>query len=435
MISLNDRIDLFGKLFEDLQMTNSRIEKESIVNCFLNHFPELEEDWKFILETLDGKHPIGWTYRVKQLRGITHDFLSIKEVIEYLCNLVDHTDVRCNGAEYYLGWELGEFIEPIVNRTLRLGIGKSLLEKSDLTPMLAKKYEGQVLRDDVVVTEKLDGNRCIAHYEDGKWLFTSRSGKPLKVNFDMTGMPTEYIYDGEILSVEQQQLSIKRTAAIRQSEIFTMSTEDAQKMFNKTSGLINSKGYKKGLVYNIFDIITNRDAFERKSMLIDIQKEMRTDDIRILPVLYVGRDTEQINHLLDVMVVMGGEGIMLNMIGRNYEHKRTDALLKYKQVKYMDMMVMSVFEGKGKYEGMCGGIHCQIITADGKFIECDVGSGLSDAQREIWWQHPDLICNKIVQVGYHEITQDRNVAGTNYYSLRFPRLVKVRTDKNETSEY
>ena len=36
------------------------------------------------------------------------------------------------------------------------------------------------------ITEKLDGNRCIAEYNGDKWTFTSRNEKPLAVSFDLS---------------------------------------------------------------------------------------------------------------------------------------------------------------------------------------------------------------------------------------------------------
>ena len=427
-MNIQDRINVFEILFEELQDTNSRIDKEQIIKTFEKNYPELKEDWTVILETLDGKYPIGWTFQPADKMYKDCTFEKVASMIRYLFNFKDTpgglTAENRRIAERTIG-EHGSFIAPIVNRTLRLGIGKSLLAKSDLTPMLAKKYEGQSLRDDVYVTEKLDGNRCIASHDGSKWNFTSRNGKDMKVNFDMTGLPTEYIYDGEVMSTEQTTRSIDRCNAIINRRGKFLKTGDEQELFSKTSGIINSHAVHKDIVYNIFDIVSDLPYSSRREILDEIR--VLPSRVRVIPVLYVGRTTERINELLDKMCAMGSEGIMLNLANRPYEHKRTDALLKYKQVQYCDMRVIDVFEGKGKYEGMCGGLICYMITDDGREITCEVGTGLSDQQRWDWGRDKTQIIGKIVEVGYHEIT--------HLSSLRFPRLIRVRDDKEETSEY
>lgn len=434
-MNLDERIQVFELLFDALQSTNSRLEKEAEVKIFTNTFPELKEDWIYILETLDGKHPIGWTFvpRVNP-NEMGRTFTTVKEMIRYCEDTIDKCYITTTNKECGIN-AYGDFLAPIVNRTLRLGIGKSLLAKSDITPMLAKKYNGEFLCGDVVVTEKLDGNRCIAAFnkETNHWEFYSRSGKPVKVDFDMIGMDTDLIYDGEIMSETQTDLSDMRFRAIIDDIDFEQDTKDAQLLFNKTSGLINSHiPNKRGLIYNVFDIIDTAPYYERREHLNEHNVK---GDVRILPVLYAGKDMNMVKSLLGRITQMGGEGIMLNRIDRLYDHKRSDALLKYKQVQFMDMEVVGVYGGNGKYETLVGGLYCELITDDGKHVQCEVGSGLSDAQRTAWSLNPYDIIGKIVQIGYHELTQNEENIGTPNYSLRFPRLIKVRHDKGETSEY
>lgn len=440
-MNLDERVQVFELLFDALQSTNSRLEKEREVKTFLSIYPELKEDWIYILETLDGKHPIGWTFTPRfrsielstdSIRWVLQE--TIKALIQFCESAKDKTVTTTHAIENIIG-AFGDFLAPIVNRTLRLGIGKSLLAKSDITPMLAKKYEGGFLTGDFVITEKLDGNRCVAAYNKDTlhWEFYSRSGKPMKVDFDMSDFDPDLIYDGEVMSREQTELSQMRYRAILNDTDFALDTKDAQLQFNKTSGLINQhSSNKKGLVYNVFDIIDPAPYYERRSILSAFNA---TDDVRILPILAVTNKTDKMKELLGRMTQMGGEGIMLNRVDRNYEHKRTDALLKYKQVQFMDMRVIDLYSGTGKYEGLVGGICCAMTTDDKKMITCDVGSGLSDAQRIEWAKDPFKIVGKIVQIGYHELTQSEENIGTHNYSLRFPRLIKVRTDKGETSEY
>ena len=434
-MNLQDRTTAFDIMFDELQNTSYRSVKERIVQDFNRNYPELQEDLVYILETLDGRHPIGWTFVPRQEAPLSINFNTIKDMIRMCESTTDKSYSSTRACEMAIG-DFGEFLAPIVNRTLRLGIGKSLLVKENYTPMLAKKYEGGLLRGDYAITEKLDGNRCEAVYDhtNERWNFFSRSGKPLKVNFDMTGMNTDLIYDGEIMSDAQTDLSIRRNESLFTDIDLSVDTKEAQLLFNKTSGLINRQGEKKGLVYNMFDIIDNNMSYANRQLLLR-ECEPKSRDLRILPILYVGNDVEKIDAILGRITQTGGEGVMLNAITRNYEQKRTDALLKYKIVKSIDMVVVGVYEGTGKYTNMIGGLSCKLVTTDGKIIICDVGSGLSDYQRMIWMQHPELIMNKIVQVGYHEMTQNEENVGTNLYSLRFPRFVKIRSEKDDTSEF
>lgn len=437
MIDINERVELFEKLFDDLQSTTSRNMKEAIVASFIKDYPELEDDWKFILETLDGKYPLGYTFNQPQIDSMRdgYNFSTIREFIT-IClypKTIGDLSVQCINDTTMCLQGYADFLAPIVNRTLRLGIGKSLLEKNSLTPMLAKKYEG-VLTDVVTVTEKLDGNRCLAYYDGKQWCFQSRNGKPMKVDFDMTGLLPDLIYDGEVMSEEQTKASIRRCKAIEAAHtVIDGSYHDGQILFNKTSGLINSHATNKNLVYNIFDIVEDMPYRDRRIILDSLSPY--SNNVRILPSLYVGNDKNKINELLDTITKMKGEGIMLNLMSRPYEHKRTDGLLKYKEVYYIDMKVVNIFEGKGKYEGLCGGITCLLETEDGKRIACEVGSGLSDAQRYNWWLNEEKIVGKIVEIAYQCLSQDAASIGTKNYSLRFPRLIRVREDKSETSEF
>lgn len=437
-MTLKERILVFNKLFEDLINTSSRIGKEVLVNEFKSDYPECKEDLVIILETLDNKHPIGWTFKAQPHLIPQIELDNIWEVIQVCKSRNSTSDADTSYIENILG-SIGVFIEPIVNRTLRLGIGKSLLVKDKLSPMLAKKYTGGRLRNNVVITEKLDGNRCLAYFDfdQNTWQFRSRNGKVMKVDFDMSNYPKEYIYDGEVMSIEQTQRSRARSVIMTNlstPDYKDMGIGDEQLLFNKTSGLINSKGKNKNLIYNIFDIVSKDTYFVRRKILDEL-KELPKLTTRIVPVLYTGKDTEYINKMLDRMVLTGGEGLMLNDLDHSYENKRTNALLKYKKVQFCDMIVIDTYEGKGKYLGCCGGLICQMITTDGKNVKCEVGTGLSDLQRIEWGQTPEAIVGKIIQVGYHEMTQDRFSVNTDNYSLRFPRFVRIREDKNNTSEF
>ena len=59
---------------------------------------------------------------------------------------------------------------------------------------------------------------------------------------------------------------------------------------------------------------------------------------------------------------------------------------------------------------------------DGKLIKTNVGSGLTDNNREEFWKAKDKLIDQVVEVRADAITQNQD--GT--YSLRFPRFKTFR---------
>lgn len=439
-MNLNERCNYFWSIFEDLQDTNSILEKRFIIS----KIPEwLREDFDYIIECLNGKYKFGYTYDYDAsfLADVRNENNTVKDVLEFLQEPRLHGDLSQNNIARYVNQtaHLCWFFEPIVNRTLKLGIGKSILPTDGFAPMLAKKYEGKVKYDPrgYILTEKLDGNRCVASYEDNHWVFRSRNGKLMHVDFDMGDLPKEFVYDGEVMSRAQTLASIKITRRLIDGVSSDSYYDDD---FNTTSGMINRHSGSKDLIYNIFDIMYDgAEYYERREELTAIANNIAlSDDVRIVPVLAksLHGDLDDVTgYYLSHICNMGGEGIMINLASGMYQHKRTDQLLKLKQVQSIDMVVTGVKEGTGKYEYMVGAINCLCNTDDGKCIEVSVGSGLSDEQRADWILHPEKIIGKIVEIQYFSMSQDGKNKGSNNYSLRFPRLKVVRTDKSTTSQY
>lgn len=417
-MTLSERFNCWKQLVEKLQSTNSIVEKRIIVN---NAPDEMQDDIQYIFEVLAGQHKYGFTFYSTPPRSPVplQTNWTIKEYLEQLeyCNFVQSWSVEAISHACGKCYEYSEYVEPIANRTLKLGIGKSVLPKDGLGAMLGKSYEGQKLNSMLYVTEKLDGNRCIARWDGMKWVFTSRNGKPMKVNFVLNGLPKEYIYDGEVMTSEALG-------------------------FNNTSGLINSKyGDKSGLVYNIFDIMYDNVYYEERRDVLDVIESSCKHlerDWKVIPVLACWNETtfnERAVDLLDKVVRMGGEGLMINTARGFYQHKRTNDLLKFKKVQTMDMYVTGITEGTGKYEGLVGALECGAKFDDGTYVMCQVGTGLSDEQRWAWSLNPNSIVGKVVEVAYFSKSQNKSTDGSTYYSLRFPRFKKVRDDKMEVSKY
>ena len=425
---LKDNCKIILELFNELCTTNSRVEKESIVQRFRQYNPSLNEELDYCFEVLAGKHKLGFTYDYTIVIGIneeTHKYenYTIKEFIEVLKTL-GTTDAAIETATLITPQSCRVFIEMLVNREFKLGYSNKDAMITDYSPMLAKKYQDTFKEQYYYIQEKLDGNRCIAHYNyaERKWDFTSRSGKPLKVNFDMSWVEDwldekfdiwerEYpVFDGEIMTLEHA----------------------GSRDFNRTSGAINGKYTdKSGLHYFIYDIVAPKLTYEKRKQTLDSIKNTG-EQCHILPVLdkvWVWPNHEYnylLDNWLDTITDKGGEGIMLRDPEGFYKcGKRSDGLLKYKKTQTMDLRIIDWNEGNGKYAGAIGSFLCE---TDDHSIVVNV-SGMPD---NIHYSNPDSWIGKIIEVAYFDISVS---SATGQKSLRFPRLKKVRNDKDTTSIY
>lgn len=418
------RIKCLEDLFTRLQETSSRNAKQEILQQFRTAMPSMVDDLVVIQECLDNKHPLGYTYQQDQ--GNTEPAAStLRQVISLLEQPIKEKDLsQANIAETVARTSAySNFLSPIVNRTLRIGI-RLAEDERDYKPMLACNARDCFNEDiDYIIQEKLDGNRCIARFDKelNEWVFTSRNGKPQKVNFDMGNVSKEYVYDGEILTRGQVYYSILRE--------HRKPIKKGENEFQALTGKVNSDKAedKKDLIYNIYDIMIDKPCVERQA-IIDTQRQYETSDFRFIKNL--GRiSTDNMKELLDYIVSTGGEGLILRDPDATYVHDRSQVLLKVKQMQTMDMECFDTEKGTGRNANRIGKLCCRITTDKGEYIEARVGSGLHDDDRD---KDPAEFIGKIIEVQYFEITKSQGREGL---SLRHPVFLGIRSDKTTTSEY
>jgi DNA ligase-1 len=105
-----------------------------------------------------------------------------------------------------------------------------------------------------------------------------------------------------------------------------------------------------------------------------------------------------------------------------WEDKRSKYQVKMKAELEADLLVESIIEGSGKYEGLVGSLSC--TTKDGN-LKVNVGSGLSDEDRK---KDPAEYIGKIISVKYNEKIKDKN---SEHWSLFLPIFQELRLDKSE----
>ena len=108
-----------------------------------------------------------------------------------------------------------------------------------------------------------------------------------------------------------------------------------------------------------------------------------------------------------------------------YKCKRHSGILKVKRFYTMDLPIIRVEEGAGKYAGLMGN-----LVVDYKGNEVGVGTGFCDGERELFWRNREQVVGMLIEVKYKEISANKK---TGAESLQFPVFVQLRPDKDDVS--
>lgn len=316
----------------------------------------------------------------------------------------------------------------IITKKLRLGItaktvntvyGKNFIPKWEVQQ--AYSIEKYPLKSNswFSISLKLNGNR--GSYINGQLL--SRQGQVFNnldhiiAEIEALGLQN-YFVDGEIIR--------KNPEGISDNENFRIGT-----------GILNSDDVdKSALSFVIFDCFPASELIEgqsknsykaRLSSLTELEERIHNNkcqNISVVPRFYSGYDQDKIDELLEEITRNDCEGLMLNL-DVPYYTKRHRGILKVKRFYTIDLPVVDIEEGTGKYKGTMG-------AAVVKFQdnEVRVGTGFTDEQRAEFWSYPDRIVGTLIEVKYKEISSDKK---TGKNSLQFPVFVRIRNDKSEVS--
>lgn len=266
---------------------------------------------------------------------------------------------------------------------------------------------------------KLDGVRVLAIVRPKLGIATlySRTGKEF-FNFPhiqkqllLAILPDEeWVFDGEVTSSSFQELM---TQVRRKTDA---KADDA--------------------VLNLFDAIPLNDFVkgeykvaqkDRSAALKALYEKSfaHLENISFLDYIEVNLDeqagVDKLEEMRDTAAKLGLEGIMVKDVDAGYKCKRTTSWLKIKPTITVDLTIVGIEEGTGKYQGMLGALLMEGID-QGRKIEVSVGSGFSDEQRAEIWNNFSQVKGMIAEVKADAVTQNQD--GT--YSLRFPRFLRFR---------
>jgi DNA ligase 1 len=194
---------------------------------------------------------------------------------------------------------------------------------------------------------------------------------------------------------------------------------------------------KKKIFFNIFaagEAKANAGWKSTKDMYDFLTSiEEKYEYLRILPVVRVNNNLEDIKVLTQQYVDAGYEGSMLRHPINAYNWIRSDALLKYKFFIEHDFTIVGFYEGEGEFVGTLGGILFE-GEYEGKRIKCECGSGFKilpawPDNRNYFWTHQKKLLGKTVEIKFQGVQDEPNKDGSGTYALRFPTYSKLKLDR------
>lgn len=422
------------KIVNELQATSGRKEKERILEQNKNN-----ELWIEVLKFVYNPYIVTGISKKKinkKFKDVDRVVLlkDISTIMKYLKTNNTGRDVDILVIQSSIEdqpEELRELITKIITKDLSLGIDSKTINKvyKNIIPvfdvMLAHKYSDHEhkIKGDFILTEKLDGIRCLLIKDENGMKFFSRQGQLIEgleeIKAETINLP-DAVYDGELILRNDNNLN-------------------SDDLYRATVKVVRKDGIKKNVEFHVFDYMSVEDfqngccsiSCSRRKLHVTAALGFRFEYIHQVPILYEGNDKEVIPEFLDKVINEGKEGLMLNVADAPYECKRSDKILKIKKFSDADVRVVDLIEGTGKNIGKLGAVTIQ-FEHDNNVHECNCGSGFSDEERIKYWSTPELILNKIVTIGYFEVSKNQEGG----FGLRFPTWKGIiREDKDEISMY
>lgn len=265
----------------------------------------------------------------------------------------------------------------------------------------------------VLVSEKLDGVYCIAHFDSdiNSMRIYSRTGE------EYTSM--------KHLIPDLNKLCNETGVDFIIFEAYTRGVPQPT-----ISGWCrDTKGQHEELRGYIHDILTYDEYFgdEPTPYRVRYNELLRGFSNHFFQTLWVVSQTiyytqDSIDDYAESIWNKGGEGVILRNPEAAYSvGKRNSDIVKMKKTISYDLKCVGLEEGKGKYVGKVGKLILR--WRDGETIK--VGSGLTDKQRSDWWSefNYDEVVGRVVEV--------EAMAESTKGKLREPRFKGIRNDKVE----
>lgn len=293
----------------------------------------------------------------------------------------------------------------VLHKDLRIGVSIDTAIKCGFSipkfdVMLAKdgyktKKAKQLIKAGGFASRKFNGYRCLAICNGDSVVLHTRNGKVYE-NFPqieeeltklLRGHPI--VLDGEIMSDDFNSMQQSAFASTRGTTVGDVKFH--------IFGLVNYDEWMSGE----FKQPTTDRLRELTKLFMNQLKDSKL--LTQVEQVYVD-DFEKIRELESTWHKDGYEGAMF-LPGNipYYLGKKTNRLMKFKPMATWDCEVIGCIQGEadGKYADTLGAL--KVLQENG--VECEVGTGFTDAEREYIWSNKESIIGRLCEVQYQELSK------------------------------
>lgn len=432
-------------ILKELENTNSKNEKESILSSYSNH-EELKECFRlaysptvnFYMKKLpEPEELINCSATLPESLGVIEDKIAKRVVTG------DAAKKLYSGLLSDLSYENQVVLNRVVSGDMKCGVGKILVNKIWKGLIVVPPRQGAASMNEKSL-KKLHSikNLAIELKSDGSYAASvcgenttmmSRNGNPLNIE-----CLTEHLscgsFDGFALEGE---LVYDLTKATR---------EEGNGIITKIVKGTASHEEKNGAVYQVWDCVDLAHYAPKGKYLkpnYDRRKDLErmvesyntycsTNGLDIKIQIIERKENVTVDEAMEIFegyVKSGFEGAIAKDMDAGWSDTGKPAYcIKLKRKEPADLKVVGKYEGKvgSKAEGMLGGLHCE--SECGR-IKVNVGSGFSDEERLAFWEGKEPL---VIECEYDSITKDKK---TKQESLFLPIYKRPRYDKLTADTY
>lgn len=267
--------------------------------------------------------------------------------------------------------------------------------------MLAAKYEEHKKKIDclewIIAQAKLDGNRCSVNIKTCKMYSRARKeilsipGLAEFVKEACKKLPDVVWVDGELFSDE-------------------ITFNEIQSIIRKSKSIDIEKASK--IKFNMFDYMTQESCKVRMDKIAKgVQENERVKIVESYTI-----HPNEIKKWHDKFVEEGHEGLIIRMMDKPYEHKRSHGLLKYKMFQDEEFKVVG-FKSEKNNPNELGAVTC--VMKDGQTF--NARPKMTKPERDEIWKNQDNYLGKMATIKFQEKDEKTGIP-------RFPVLKGFRDE-------